>query len=195
MDEYIMEISGAATPEFCAALIEKYEQDSRALPGLIGPERATDTEIRDSMNIEMHLYPDWKKEVDELRAMVYSRLPEYIDDIHVGKTKSMWKDGYDMTYTMMKYVPGGHYSWHNDFNFDDQTGLGGCRTVTWLFYLNDVEEGGETEFKWGRKIKPETGKLVLFPSCMTMVHRGNPVVSGSKYLVVGWLYSQFNRVR
>ena len=61
-----------------------------------------------------------------------------------------------------------------------------------ILYLNEDFEGGETEFLNGRKIKPETGKLVLFPSTWCMVHRGCPVTEGQKYLCVGWFYSTWN---
>ena len=67
----------------------------------------------------------------------------------------------------------------------------GVRTVTWLFYLHECG-GGETEFKYGRKIKPETGKVVFFPSTWCMIHRGCPVTEGQKYLCVGWFYSTWN---
>lgn len=188
-----MEISGAATPEFCSDLIDKFEADTRKRAALVGPGAEEVKTIRDSTNLEMNLMPDWKAEVDDIRGMIYSRLCEYLDKIHVEGTKSLWKDGYDSSYTMMKYVPGSvGYTWHNDFCFDNFSNRGGVRTVTWLFYLNECD-GGETEFINGRTITPETGKLVLFPSCWTMVHRGLPINTGEKYLCVGWLYSTWDK--
>ena len=193
MKDFIMEIPGAASPGFCDSMIEKFESDYRKRPGLIGPKGAVDKKIRDSNNLEMNLYPDWKPIVDDIRGMIYSRLIEYLDIIHIGKTNSMWSNGYDSSYTMMKYTPDSvGYNWHNDFMFDDKTGRGGCRTVTWLFYINDCE-GGETEFGDGTRIKCEQGKLVLFPSTWCMTHRGHPPIGGDKYLGVGWLCSTWNK--
>ena len=189
-----MEISGAATPEFCRMMIDKYEADHRKMAAMVGPDATVDKQTRDSVNLEMNLYPEWKSVVDELRGMIFSRLTNYLDEVHVEKTKSMFEGGYDSSYTMMKYTPGSiGYTWHNDFMWDTFSAREGVRTITWLFYLNDDYEGGETEFSWGRKIKPETGKLVFFPSCWTMVHRGCPVTKGEKYLSVGWLMSTWNR--
>ena len=194
MNDFIMEISGAATPEFCEMLIEKYENDPRKEPAQIGPEGSVDKTIRSSVNLEMNYHSDWRPIVDELRAMIYTRLQTYLDEIHTPLTKSMFVGGYDSSYSLLKYVPGTiGYSWHNDFLFDDFSDRGGCRTVTWLFYINDNYKGGETEFKFGRKIKPEQGKLVFFPSTWCMVHRGRPVKEGEKYLGVGWLYSTWNK--
>ena len=63
-----------------------------------------------------------------------------------------------------------------------------CRIVTFLFYLNDVEEGGETFFYNG-KVKPEAGKLILFPATWTYNHKGNMPISNDKYIVTGWFYN------
>lgn len=61
------------------------------------------------------------------------------------------------------------------------------RLLTWILYLNDVHEGGETEFLYQhRRIKPEQGTLVLWPAAFTHTHRGNPPLSNDKYIVTGW---------
>ncbi len=63
------------------------------------------------------------------------------------------------------------------------------RVVTWLLYLNDVAEGGETEFLNQKlRLKPLAGTLVYFPTGYTHPHRGNPVISNDvKYVATGWL--------
>ena len=62
------------------------------------------------------------------------------------------------------------------------------RFLAFLVYLNDVEEGGETEFRFQkRRIKPTAGTVVLFPAAMTHVHKGNMVMGeDNKYIVTGW---------
>ena len=107
MKEFIMEIPGAASPGFCDSMIKKFESDYRKRPGLIGSKGSVDKKIRDSNNLEMNLYPDWKPIVDDIRGMIYSRLITYLDSIHIGMTNSMWNNGYDSSYTMMKYTPDG----------------------------------------------------------------------------------------
>ena len=194
MDDLIMEIPGAATPEFCEKLIERYEKEDRAIRrGLVGPLGDYRPEVRDSHNLEIHQLPHWNDAVAEIRGMLFSRLTKYLDDIHTEITGSLYQGGYDSSYTILRYDPGSQgYDWHNDFMYDNHPDRIGCRTVTWLFYLNECG-GGETEFRWGRKIKPETGKVVFFPSCWSMVHRGCPVTEGSKYVSVGWFMSTWNK--
>ena len=60
-------------------------------------------------------------------------------------------------------------------------------SVKAMLYLNDVDEGGETEF-WGTlKVKPEAGKLILFPATWTYPHCANIPISNAKYIITGWL--------
>ena len=80
----------------------------------------------------------------------------------------------------------GRYIYHNDFRSDWIEKK--YRVITYLWYLNTVEEGGETEF-WGtHTIKPETGKLLLFPASWTYPHRGKMPISHDKYIITVWLY-------
>ena len=88
---------------------------------------------------------------------------------------------------MQKYEKNkGKYIYHNDFaiNYSNST----YRLVTFLWYLNTIEDGGETEF-WGEyKIKPEKGKLLFFPACWTFPHGGKIPISDDKYIITGWIY-------
>ena len=64
--------------------------------------------------------------------------------------------------------------------------------MAWMVYLNDVDEGGETEFLFqGLKIKPERNKGVIWPGGFTHTHRGNKPVSNDKYILTSWVL--FNR--
>lgn len=61
------------------------------------------------------------------------------------------------------------------------------RLLTWMLYLNDVEEGGETEFLYqSMRVKPKQGTLLIWPAAFTHTHRGNPPLSNVKYVVTGW---------
>ena len=80
-------------------------------------------------------------------------------------------------------IKGGYSVWHGE------QGPGSCatRVLSWLLYLNDVEEGGETEFLYqGFKQKATKGTLVIWPAAFTHTHRGNPPYSNEKYVITGW---------
>ena len=78
----------------------------------------------------------------------------------------------------------GYHMWHSD-----NGNLFTCRRlIVASLFLNTVEEGGETEFLYqSTRIPPIEGTLVLFPAGWTHPHRGNPPLSGTKYLLTTWL--------
>lgn len=89
-------------------------------------------------------------------------------------------------FLIQKYEKGiGRYIYHNDFNIENNK----PRMITFLFYLNDVRVGGETEFMSVNKIQPEQGSILLFPSTWTYHHCGNVPISDSKYIITGWMYA------
>ncbi len=87
---------------------------------------------------------------------------------------------------------GGYPHWHSE-QFP-QAGHNEAlhRVVLYMFYLNDVEEGGETEFFYqNRKLTPKRGTMVIAPAGFTHSHRGNMPTSGDKYIATSWI--MFNR--
>ena len=81
---------------------------------------------------------------------------------------------------------GGFHDWHHE-NGSQETKE---RFLVWSIFLNDVEEGGETEFLYhSMRVKPKKGSMLLFPSGFTHTHRGNPPISNTKYIATGWYYA------
>lgn len=77
----------------------------------------------------------------------------------------------------------GYHIWH----YESCTKAVSNRILTWMLYLNDVEEGGETEFLYqSMRVKPKQGTLLIWPAAFTHTHRGNPPLSNEKYVVTGW---------
>ena len=78
----------------------------------------------------------------------------------------------------------GYHLFHSDFNGNSLEWNKKSHVI--MFYLNDVEEGGETECLYqSRRVKPRTGTMVICPSGFTHTHRGNPPLSGDKYIATG----------
>ena len=92
---------------------------------------------------------------------------------------------------VLRYRPGQEYRAHFDAlnNSDNQ------RTLTFLVYLNDGYEGGETEFlSTGLKVKGRKGDGLLFRNAdrtgrpdLASQHAGLPVVKGEKFLASRWI--------
>ena len=83
---------------------------------------------------------------------------------------------------------GGYPHWHSE-QFPQPQGTEALhRVVLYMFYLNDIDEGGETEFFYqGRVIKPRKGSMVIAPAGFTHSHRGNRPISHNKYIATSWV--------
>ena len=88
-------------------------------------------------------------------------------------------------FKIQKTEPGqGYHVWH----CESSDRCAANRILVWTLYLNDIEEGGETEFIYQHmRVKPKQGTLVIWPAGFTHTHRGNPPLSGTKYIVTGWI--------
>jgi hypothetical protein len=62
------------------------------------------------------------------------------------------------------------------------------RYLVLLWYLNDVQAGGETRFpQLELSVEPRAGRLLMFPPYWMYQHEGLPPVSGEKYIVSAYL--------
>ena len=94
---------------------------------------------------------------------------------------------------VQKYLvgEGGYPHWHSEVFPKKPSNEPLHRVLFWLVYLNDVSEGGETEFYYfSQKVKPKRGRLLIAPAGFTHTHRGNVPLSGNKYILASWLMFQ-----
>ena len=85
---------------------------------------------------------------------------------------------------IQKYDKDGHFrKWH----FERNGGYTRQRCLVYMTYLNDVEDGGQTDFKYQRRsFQPKAGKTLIWPSDWTHTHRGWGPKEGYKYISTGW---------
>jgi hypothetical protein len=102
--------------------------------------------------------------------------------------------------TLLRYLPGEQYRPHRDYlppsapGNTDAPDMPGQRVNTVFCYLNDVDEGGETEFPLqGIRVTPRKGRAVFFKNLMAdgtpdagTLHAGLPVIRGEKWLATIW---------
>ena len=91
----------------------------------------------------------------------------------------------DSGYQIQKYLKDQEgYIWHQDSSIEKNQNR--YRVLTFLWYLNDVERGGETYFFHG-KVKPREGNLCLFPATWNYNHKAEIPLSNNKYIITGWI--------
>lgn len=94
----------------------------------------------------------------------------------------------DVTQQMYKQGRGGYPYWHSEVYPQMPHNDALHRILLFMFYLNDVEEGGETEFYYQKmKVQPKQGTMVIAPAYFTHTHRGNIPKSGNKYILTSWV--------
>ena len=88
-------------------------------------------------------------------------------------------------FKLQKTCPGeGYHVWHTEH----ESKVTRDRLLVFTVYLNDIEEGGETEFLYIKKrYKPTQGTCLIWPSGFTHTHRGNSPLTKDKYIITGWL--------
>ena len=83
---------------------------------------------------------------------------------------------------VQKYNKGGGYpAWHCERQAHNS------RHLVFMTYLNDIEDGGETEFFYQKiKVKPRKGLTLVWPVDWTHTHRGNITETENKMILTGW---------
>ena len=177
------------TKEQCADLIKSFEnnpQDHR--DGKTVPGYKSSTKI--SKDIYISSTPTWKEHDTVLCGALKIALSEYalkiatlcnnttvLQDLSRGEIQ-------DTGYYLQKYNKAkGIYDWHDDYAVNSAQS---SRMLTFLWYLNDVEEGGETLFFHG-KLKPKAGTVIIFPATWTYNHKECIPIGCDKYVVTGWV--------
>lgn len=109
-------------------------------------------------------------------------IKNYKEKYHLDNVTGYWQ--LDTNIKIQKYNPGQCYSgWHIERGEGEMYLK---RLLAFMTYLNDVEDGGETEWKFQKyKSKPLQGRTYIWPADFTHWHRGLPS-KNTKYILTGW---------
>jgi hypothetical protein len=165
----------------CEDMIRRFELHiEEQYEGRIGQMVYQDQGVKKSTDLVVSGKPHWK-DVD--RALFRSLGTAMLE---LRETFPYFKGPFkDVGYAIQRTSPGGYYHWHIDGGSHDFS----QRQLVAVWYLNDVEgPGGETEFSFQNvRIRPEAGKLLLFPPFWTHEHRGATLHKGIKYIATTWV--------
>jgi prolyl 4-hydroxylase len=112
--------------------------------------------------------------------------------------------GIDMVHSealqLLRYVPGQHYALHHDYIAHEVSRRQGVRILTIFLYLNEVDEGGQTDFpRLHLSVTPKLGRALIWPSVLNEFpnkvdqrteHRANRVMAGIKYGANAWIHQR-----
>ena len=192
IDDFIGVFHNALSKEHCEELIKVYE-DCQSLNYCINRQNLGKSKINQDTTL---VFPSCKEHIkdeiffDSIQPHIKNFLEvawfsyaEYANTY--GILNEMTSHRFYDSVKIQKTKPTeGYHVWHCEHDGR----LFGPRLLLVMGYLNDVEEGGETEFLYqSRRIKPKQGTVVICPSSFTHTHRGNPPLKGDKYMINGWI--------
>ena len=191
MQDFILEIDNFLDSKECDFYLELFK--SLDEKGFV--QRRSEIDGQTGIHKDHHMIDDHNV---GLQNMVIMKLTNG-DNIFLNKFWKIAYPAYNEEYSILKDTaahgiyhlkiqrtsPGqGYHVWHHE----DGSRKYIDRLLTFICYLEDVEEGGETEFLYLKKrIKPKAGKLILFPGSFTHTHRGLQPISGDKHVITGWI--------
>jgi hypothetical protein len=176
LTNFVRTYDNAISPEFCASVVDLFERDTHRQKRNGGNIRAG---LEESSWMEMDLSNCQEMGIANIFANCLKHFkPVYERDC--GIRPALPEPPGLAELIVKRYDPGGdqfqpHY---------DAVGPVASRYMVFLWYLNDVAEGGETEFTdLGVKSVPTAGRLLIFPPYWMYRHMGRPPVSGPKYII------------
>jgi hypothetical protein len=179
--DYIRVYDDALPADFCARLVGGFEQNIEAQ---IRNGRAIRSELAQSAWTELDI---GRLADDAMRgfflAQIEQSLARYNADVGLGIPVPL-RPRTDRL-ILKRYRPGGDESFQLHF---DSVDASSARYMVFLWYLNDVREGGETMFcDLGIKVAPRAGRLLMFPPYWMYQHTGLAPVSNDKYILSTYL--------
>jgi len=160
-------IADVLTPAECDAFIGETEAggyDAAPITTARGPKMMPDVR-----NNSRHMRDD-----AELAANLWRKVSADLPMMFRG-----WQAiGLNERFRFYRYDAGEYFAPHLDGYYERDNG--GRSHLTFMIYLNDDYEGGETAIRYTR-IKPKRGMALAFNH--ELLHEGKPVTKGRKYVL------------
>jgi hypothetical protein len=190
-DSFVRSYEKVIPAEVCAKLREMFAASENKVPGAVGAGTTgtgtVNTKIKSSLDLDVALEgPEWMETIGALRDAVGEAVSRYANEI---TSLHLIQSEYGIVSTglqLQSYEPNGKDRFVVHI---DRASLASChRELGVILYLNDVEMGGETCFPVQRlAIKPEEGKVVVFPAGFTHPHEGRTPITGPKLIATAFM--------
>lgn len=175
--DYVRWYDDALPLEFCTRLIDAFGETQamhveRPRGWRVGLEESAWTEL------DLTALAD-----DALKAFFRGRIDEYLARYNqeLGLPIPVPASPLLAELRLKRYRPGTGEGFQLHFDSINEVAR---RYLVFLWYLNDVAEGGETEFPGlALKVAPRAGRLLVFPPFWMYQHAGLPPRSGDKYIL------------
>jgi len=167
-------------PEICDFLITLFDQTSDK------HERYDNDGKPNFTQFNLTEYRELTPDINQVHNHIIKKIFTYRDKYYEYVDKRVFPEEHALEqFRIKKYNPGGEDQF--DTHVDVVTFDTARRFLSFMWYLNDVESGGKTVFR-DFEIQPKKGTLVMFPPLWMYPHRGEPPMSGPKYIMTAYLH-------
>lgn len=180
MNDFIEIYDDVLEPSQCQRLIEIFESLPNKQEVIDDDKRPSFTQLNLTENA------DNNEEIKSLHNTLIAKTFEYRNLYYQFVDERVFPDKHNFEYfRIKKYRNNGEDLF--DTHVDVRNHESARRFLSFMFYLNDVKQGGETVFE-GLSITPKCGRLVVFPPLWLFPHKGCCPVSNDKYILTTYLH-------
>jgi hypothetical protein len=170
----------------CDDIITRFESNSSQQEQTVMEGHRSFTEINITKNID-----DWNDIQNLLIGKMQEYVRKYITAFDIDE--SCWPQNFALEeFRIKRYLPNDKDEFKFHVDVGDYTSA--KRFLAFFWYLNDVVQGGETNFQKSPaarieySVTPKAGRLLVFPPLWTHPHVGMKPISGPKYIIGGYLH-------
>tara|TARA_R110000822_G_scaffold2574_4_gene12132 strand:- start:67 stop:681 length:615 start_codon:yes stop_codon:yes gene_type:complete len=170
----------------CDGLISYYKESSYKGPGAVGlvgqtgQEVSTFSKVSTDVSISIH---DNNEQISAYRKQLFTGIDEY-KERYPALSDNIWFWGVDEPFNIQHYEPNqGYLTWHCERARPKSNN----RLLVFMTYLNDVSDGGQTEWEYlGLSVVPVKGLTIIWPTDWMYLHRGVTSPTQIKTIATGW---------
>lgn len=189
--DFIGVYDGWMPEQVCDASIELFKElDAQKKSYTRLDQNTSENRKKDlSVSLEFQEQQSWPSLIPAFIPNLMNAINNYLKEVPLKEY-----EGYEElmfnSIKIQKTLPAqGYHIWHQEACVSM---MYKTRVLVYTVYLNDVDEGGETEFLYQtQRVKPKKGRIVIWPAGFPFVHRGNPPLKGEKYIITSWLSGEF----
>ena len=170
----------------CDGLIDYYKESPYKKAGTVGSVGKKDLQIvtssKVSTDVGVHI-DDKDERICFYKEHLFAGVNDY-KERYPALNNKLWFWGVTEHFNIQHYEPSeGYLSWHCERSQPESNN----RLLAFMTYLNDVSDGGQTEWEYlGLSVFPVKGLTVIWPVDWMYLHRGVTSQTQNKTIATGW---------
>jgi hypothetical protein len=183
LGHYVRVYDDVLEPDTCKKMIDIFNEKQNEFNSRRESKYSWEKDYRSFVEVNITVEEPFKEFVEDYYVRMKNVYEHYkqVTGVEFFPPKFAFEDARLKRYFNNDYD---QFGWHVDVG--DRPSA--SRYLVMFTYLNDVEEGGETEFEIDCLVKPKCGRMVVFPPMWMYPHKGRKPISNDKYILSTYLH-------